>query len=197
MTLVSPSQSQPGTEIKAANINDPVNQITAVVNGGLDDQNISSISGSKLAAGTVAYEKMSTPLAFSAYQSADQSITASTFTKVQLSLEEFDNGSVFDNTLFRFVAAAAGVYAFIGSVSLASMGDTNRMFATLYKNGAEFRRGSRSHASTFDTVTTNVVTIMNLSPGDYVELFVWQNSGGAKSTISGPTQTFFQGYRLR
>lgn len=58
MTLISPSQSQPGTEIKAANINDPVNQITAVVNGNIDDQNISSMSGSKLANTSVSTGKI-------------------------------------------------------------------------------------------------------------------------------------------
>lgn len=156
-----------------------------------------SVTTAKLASASVTYDKMGALTAFSAYQSADQSINASTFTKVQLPLEEFDSGSNFDTTLYRFVAPATATYMFVGSVSLASMGDTNRMFATLYKNGVEFRRGTRSHASTFDTVTTNVVTIMSLTSGDYVELFVWQNSGGAKSTISGPVQTFFQGYRLR
>lgn len=53
MTLVSPSQSNPGDEINVDAINGPVNQITTVVNGGLDDDNISGISGSKIANGTL------------------------------------------------------------------------------------------------------------------------------------------------
>ena len=60
MTLVSPSQSNPGEEINAADINGPVNQIAAVVNGNLDDTNISSLSGTKLVAGTVPASAMAT-----------------------------------------------------------------------------------------------------------------------------------------
>lgn len=60
MTLVSPSQSNPGDEIRADSINDPVNQITAVINGNLDDTNISGVSGSKVAAGTITNAKLST-----------------------------------------------------------------------------------------------------------------------------------------
>jgi hypothetical protein len=53
MTLVTPSQSNPNDEITAARINDPVNQLAAVLNGQIDDANISGVSGSKLATGTV------------------------------------------------------------------------------------------------------------------------------------------------
>ncbi|MBO1267095.1 hypothetical protein [Arthrobacter cavernae] len=60
MTLVSPSQSNPGDEIKAANVNDPVNQIAAVVNGNIDNTNISSVSGAKVQAGTINASAMDT-----------------------------------------------------------------------------------------------------------------------------------------
>lgn len=60
MTLVSPTQSNPGDTIEAADINDPVNQIAAVVNGNIDSTNISSVSGSKLQAGTVAASALDT-----------------------------------------------------------------------------------------------------------------------------------------
>lgn len=52
MGTVSPSQSNPGEEINAADINTPVNQLAAVVNGNIENVNIKSdaaISGSKLA----------------------------------------------------------------------------------------------------------------------------------------------------
>lgn len=53
MTLVSPSQSNPGEEINASDINGPVNQLASTINGGLDDTNINYLSGSKLTAGTL------------------------------------------------------------------------------------------------------------------------------------------------
>lgn len=60
MTLVSPTQSNPGDTIEAADINDPVNQIAAVVNGNIDSTNISSVSGAKLQAGTVPASSLDT-----------------------------------------------------------------------------------------------------------------------------------------
>ncbi|MCA1565818.1 MAG: hypothetical protein LC803_09310 [Acidobacteria bacterium] len=53
MTLISPSQSNPGETIEANDINDPINQIVAVVNGNLDSTNISSLSGADIQAGTL------------------------------------------------------------------------------------------------------------------------------------------------
>lgn len=54
MTLVSPSQSNPGDEITAVSVNGPVNQLAAAINGNIDDTNVSSISGSKIQSGTLA-----------------------------------------------------------------------------------------------------------------------------------------------
>lgn len=53
MAHVSPQQVSPGDEITADSVNVPINQIAAQLNGNIDDSNISSISGSKIAAGTV------------------------------------------------------------------------------------------------------------------------------------------------
>jgi hypothetical protein len=60
MSVVSPSQSNPGDEITAAAINNPVNQIAAVINGNIDANNIadSSITTAKLADGSVAGVKL-------------------------------------------------------------------------------------------------------------------------------------------
>lgn len=53
MTLVTVPQSNPNDEITALAINQGPNAIATVVNGQLDDTNISSLSGSKIAAGTI------------------------------------------------------------------------------------------------------------------------------------------------
>lgn len=64
MATVSPTQVSPGDEISAASVNTPINQLAAQINGNLDDTNISGISGSKLAAGTVPESAMATPRGF-------------------------------------------------------------------------------------------------------------------------------------
>jgi hypothetical protein len=60
MTLVSPSQSNPNDEITAAAINTPVNQIAAILNGGIDSTNIASLTGAKIQAGTVSVAALDT-----------------------------------------------------------------------------------------------------------------------------------------
>jgi hypothetical protein len=65
MGLVSPSQSNPNDTIEAADINNPINQLAAVINGGIDTNNIidggiatadladASITGAKLATSAI------------------------------------------------------------------------------------------------------------------------------------------------
>lgn len=53
MTLVSPTQVALNDAITSASVNTPINQLAAVVNGGIDSTNVSTISGAKITAGTV------------------------------------------------------------------------------------------------------------------------------------------------
>jgi len=53
MTLVTVPQSNPNDEITALAINQGPNAVAAVLNGQVDDANISSLSGTKIAAGTI------------------------------------------------------------------------------------------------------------------------------------------------
>lgn len=53
MPTVSPTQWTQQELITAASLNQPINQIAAVINGGLDDANINSFSGTKINAGTL------------------------------------------------------------------------------------------------------------------------------------------------
>lgn len=53
MTLVSPQQVNPNDLITADSVNIPVNQLSTVINGQIDNTNISSLSGTKISAGTL------------------------------------------------------------------------------------------------------------------------------------------------
>lgn len=62
MSLVSPTQVVNGTTADDGDVNTPINQVAAVINGGIDDSNIApgaGINGSKLADGSVTFAKTS------------------------------------------------------------------------------------------------------------------------------------------
>lgn len=60
MSLVSPTLPSPGDAANASDISTPISQLATVINGGIDDTNISAVSGSKIAAATVTNDKLST-----------------------------------------------------------------------------------------------------------------------------------------
>ena len=58
MSVVNPTQVTPGSDITSSSVNTPINEIASVINGQIDDANISNLSGSKLASGSVTTAKL-------------------------------------------------------------------------------------------------------------------------------------------
>lgn len=69
MSLVSPTLPSPGDAANASDISTPINQLATVINGGLDDTNISSLSGSKIASGTLPTAALEKPHHITRYMS--------------------------------------------------------------------------------------------------------------------------------
>jgi hypothetical protein len=86
VSVVSPSQSSPGDEITAAAINNPINQLAAVVNGNIDANNIadSSVSAVKVADGAITAAKLATSAITLGYAEASTSQTIATTTETDL-----------------------------------------------------------------------------------------------------------------
>lgn len=60
MTLVSLTLPNDGETIDASDVNGPFNAIASVLNGNIDDTNISNVSGTKINAGTTPYSALNT-----------------------------------------------------------------------------------------------------------------------------------------
>ena len=85
--------------------------------------------------------------AFSAYQSSSQSISNSTFTKIQLQTKEFDTNSNFDNTTnYRYTPTIAGYYQInVGFYTATGSSPGYATAAAIYKNSSlciHFNRGT-------------------------------------------------------
>lgn len=135
--------------------------------------------------------------AFSAYQSTLQSVSSGAFTKVQLQSEEFDTNSNFDSTTnYRFTPTVAGYYLITGTVNFVN--SVSFATATIYKNGAEFKRGTITGSAAASGFSSNVAALVHLNGStDYVELYTFQNSGSAQDTATGAEKTYFQAHWAR
>lgn len=135
---------------------------------------------------------------FSAYRNATQSISSSTWTKVQFNAEDWDTASCYDSsTNYRFTPNVAGYYQITGRFGLAS-GTPTRQIMEIRKNGTVYKGlGDLSISSgTFvdGFVGGTALCYMN-GTTDYVELFIYL--AGAGTVNSGSDNTYFQGFLAR
>lgn len=137
--------------------------------------------------------------AFSAYMSANQTISTGTNTKLQINTKEFDTATAYDaSTNYRFTPLVAGYYQVNGQVAWNSAA-SGVTFVSIYKNGSEWKRGSQITFNAASAVCPNVsaLTYFNGST-DYVELYVNQNSGGSVLAFGGSVAfSYFQASMVR
>jgi hypothetical protein len=129
--------------------------------------------------------------AFSAYLSADQTITSSTFTKVQLNAELFDTNSNFDTaTNYRFTPTVAGYYQINFIMSAFDSTSPTRCLSVLYKNGSAYTYGSDYSATAgIGTSVGSAVVYMNGST-DYLELYAFITATTAVISTVGSSSVY-------
>jgi hypothetical protein len=139
--------------------------------------------------------------AFSAYQSAAQTISNNTQTKVQCNTEEFDTNSNYDNaTNYRFTPTVAGYYQVSGEVCYLINAATSTLCdVSLWKNGSRFKQGTTFNNNTggVERPTVSALIYFNGST-DYVEFYTYQNSGGSTNlNTSSGIDNYFQAVMVR
>lgn len=194
MGLVNPQQSQPNDTIEASDINTPVNQIAAVVNGNIDATNIaaSAITDTQIAAGGLKPTKISNPYKFSVYRNAAWTAGGS-LTVVPFDTKVFDTGTNVDvaTNKGRFTAPVNGFYFFSGSAS-STVTAGNITVTSLFKNGTEALRGGIIDVGSATVNNGSPVSgLLSLAANDYVEL-AYGGTGGAGQT--GGAVTHFEGF---
>jgi hypothetical protein len=139
--------------------------------------------------------------AFSAYANASaQTITSGSQQKVLFQTEEFDTNSNFASS--RFTPTVEGYYQLNAEVRLDGVTGTGEMMIILYKNGAEYKRGTNQSgiqiATNFWAMTVSSLVYAN-GTGDYFEIYVQQGSGGSVTVtaVNNPAITWFNGCMLR
>ena len=133
--------------------------------------------------------------AFSAYLSANQSVTSDTNVKIAFNTEEFDTNNCYDNTTnYRFTPTVAGYYQVDGVLSCRSATSVTRFNIQLWKNGAIFKWGGDILGAGYKV---NVSTLVYLNGStDYIELYSAVTAGTAQFT-GDQNSTFFQAFLAR
>jgi len=138
--------------------------------------------------------------AFSVYQNSSQTISSSTFTKVQLQIEEFDTNSNFNNTgstvgsapSYSFLPTIAGYYQFNFSLDGTVAG-----LPMLYKNGSRFKDGGVNAGNAVGTANTGSALAYANGTTDYFEFYFYQVSGSNSTTTGSSFATYFQAAMVR
>ena len=126
-----------------------------------------------------------------------QTVSANTWTKVQLNSEFYDTASAFDSSSdYRFTVPSGqgGKYFFQASVYGYS-GDNNlqRLHIRLYKNGSSITtiaENDWSNQAYRNSQMYSASTVLSLSASDYIELYANLYSGGGTPTINGDGDNF-------
>ena len=114
------------------------------------------------------------------YNSATQNVTNASNTVLTADSELYDLDSMHStvSNTSRITATTAGKYR-IGAVVEWDSGATGRCEVYLLVNGSTAH--ALSIAASVAGLTQNGTTILTLAAGDYVEVRVWQNSGGTRT----------------
>ncbi len=136
--------------------------------------------------------------AFRVRSTAGQTISNTTWTKVEWNTEDKDTDSAFSSDKFTVPSGEGGLYFFQWSIENNGKVSSNAYYGVaLYKNGSiDTTIRSRENPTTTGTydVYNNGGGGIVLSAGDYVELYYYQNGGGTV-TLEGNYRSW-TGYKL-
>ena len=147
--------------------------------------------------------------AFSAYQSAGQTLSNNTFTLLQNNTKVFDTGTCFNNTgstvtlngistpAYSFAPNVAGYYYVTGctNINASATGTTN---ISLYKNGSQAYVLSNliNNASQSLIVGGSILIYLN-GTSDYINVYASQSSGTSQPTYPAAPYAYFQAVMIR
>ena len=130
--------------------------------------------------------------AFRVYLSGNQSISSSTAVKVTFDSETFDTDNAFASNKFTVPSGKAGKYVFYAHIRKGTNND-NLNLVYIYVNGSSkgyFRRQAKAQNA------YQITQIVDLSVGDYVEVYVYDDGSSASILANADNYSYFTGFKL-
>lgn len=144
-----------------------------------------AITTAKLAAGAVTGPKLWTAPRCAVYHNANQSITNNTNTVLAFNSERWDTDGMHDTVTnnSRVTATTAGLYIIHGLVFWDGGSSVGLRDQYLRVNGATIIAEKAVPPAGTNVTAVTFGTDWYLNAGDYVELLVYQNSGGSLNVL--------------
>lgn len=111
--------------------------------------------------------------AFSAYRTTTQTISTTSFTKIQFNVEAFDTANCYDSTTnYRFTPNVAGYYQVGGCLYLAGTNLQNACMV-IYKNGSQYTYSSYTSATSAERICPVSQVVYLNGTTDYIEFYAY------------------------
>ena len=122
-------------------------------------------------------------------------ITKNTLVKLQFGTEVYDTANAFASNTFTVPSGQGGKYFIYGRVGYLTANDFDSCQFRIYVNGSDVDDGAVTSNFNQNTVTANYS--LNLSVGDTVEAYTYNNYGGAEpSIVTFAGRTNFGAYKI-
>lgn len=121
----------------------------------------------------------------------------STFTRVNLTTADFNVGTAFDTSTYRFKPTVGGYFIVTAQVNIVNSSSGALIGAAIYKNGSaqSWNFSAPSFSGNMPALVSDIVQMNGTT--DYVELYCTQNNGAARSISGAKHDTWFSASRLR
>ena len=142
--------------------------------------------------------------AFEVMKSSNQVVTDGSTTKITFDTKIFDTDSAYDTSTSKFTVPSgqAGKYFIYTGLThnSATSGQINDSRTIIFKNGSEHKGAFLIFGgNTGYYLSLNTFSIIDLSVGDYIEVYGLTNVGSGTAQVLGNTgddRTYFGGYKL-
>ena len=129
--------------------------------------------------------------AFAARLTSAHAVATDTWTKLNINTEVYDTGGCYDHSSnYRFTPTTAGKYIFYVQVGFDSLGNTDYVYGSLYKNGSQLWTDGNAFALTSTSSTSGnavryTITAEANGTSDYFEAYGAHNYGSNRNTSTG------------
>jgi len=119
-----------------------------------------------------------------------QVISQNVTTLIEFDTEQYDTQNEFNTTTHRFTVKKAGKYLCSSCVTLITGVDNQRLTLAIYKTGVVAVENMINIAGAPDHFSGVVFNVLSLDVDDWLEVKLWQNSGGDQTVYIGPAYSY-------